>query len=144
MYIYCLFVRLHSKCNRYTVNKFIYWVAQYEQEPNIVDLVDNWYKPPYNHVVKNKYKNKIHYEYDFLTTILWNSMTSTSFVSPRWLIQWSMGEGSYITLFSPSDVTAFHRMKYGRVGCYITLFSPSDVTAFHRINVFLQNRCSHL
>ena len=42
-----------------------------------------------------------------------------------------MGEGSYITLFSPSDVTAFHRMKYGE-GCYITLFSPSDVTAFHR------------
>ena len=33
--------------------------------------------------------------------------------SPGWLIQWSMGEVSYITLFSPSDVTAFHRMKYG-------------------------------
>ena len=29
---------------------------------------------------------------------------------PSWLIQWSMGEGSYITLFSPSDVTAFHRI----------------------------------
>ena len=27
-----------------------------------------------------------------------------------------MGEGSYITLFSPSDVTAFHRMKYGGGG----------------------------
>ena len=27
-----------------------------------------------------------------------------------------MGEGSYVTLFSPSDVTAFHRMKYGRGG----------------------------
>ena len=79
--------------------------------------------------------------------------------SPSLLIQWSMGEGSYITLFSPSDVTAFHRMKYGRGGgvlynlvftewrhCvsqnevwgrgggyYITLFSPSDVTAFHRM-----------
>ena len=26
------------------------------------------------------------------------------------------GEGSYITLFSPSDVTAFHRMKYGEGG----------------------------
>ena len=44
-----------------------------------------------------------------------------------------MGEGSYIALFSPSDVTAFHRMKYGGGGCYITLFSPSDITAFHRI-----------
>ena len=28
--------------------------------------------------------------------------------SPGWLIQRSMGEGSYIILFSPSDVTAFH------------------------------------
>ena len=44
-----------------------------------------------------------------------------------------MGEGSHITLFSPSDVTVFHRMKYGGGGCYITLFLPSDVTAFHRI-----------
>ena len=44
-----------------------------------------------------------------------------------------MGEGFYITLFSPSDVTAFHRMKYGGRGYYITLFSPGDVTAFHRI-----------
>ena len=43
-----------------------------------------------------------------------------------------MGKGSYITLFSPSDVTAFHRIKYGG-GSYITLFSPCDVTAFHRI-----------
>ena len=27
-----------------------------------------------------------------------------------------MEEGSYITLFSPSDVTAFHRIKYGGGG----------------------------
>ena len=40
--------------------------------------------------------------------------------------------GCYITLFSPSDVTALHRMTYGE-GCHITLFSPSDVTAFHRM-----------
>ena len=45
-----------------------------------------------------------------------------------------MGEGSYITLFSPSDVTAFHRMKYGGRGYYITLFLLSDVAAFHRIS----------
>ena len=32
---------------------------------------------------------------------------------PSWLIQWSMRDGSYITFFSPSDVTAFYRMKYG-------------------------------
>ena len=30
--------------------------------------------------------------------------------SLSWLIQWSMGEGSYITLISPSDITAFHRI----------------------------------
>ena len=46
-----------------------------------------------------------------------------------------MGEGFYITLFSPSDVTAFHKNEVWRRGCYITLFSPSDVTAFHRIVV---------
>ena len=33
--------------------------------------------------------------------------------SPSLLIQWSMGEGSYISLFSPSDVTAFHRIWFG-------------------------------
>ena len=43
------------------------------------------------------------------------------------------GEGSYVTLFSPIDVTAFHKIKHRRGGYYITLFSPSDVTAFHRI-----------
>ena len=47
-----------------------------------------------------------------------------------------MWESSYKTLFSPSDVTAFHRIKYGGGGCYITLFSPRDVTAFHRIHLF--------
>ena len=72
--------------------------------------------------------------------ILWNSMTSTS---SSWLIQWSMGEGSYITLFSPSDVTAFHRIKWGlwERGCYITLFSPSDVSAFHRIIFVMNYQC---
>ena len=32
--------------------------------------------------------------------------------SPSWLIQWRMREGSYITLFSPGDVTAFHRIRF--------------------------------
>ena len=36
-----------------------------------------------------------------------------------------MGEGSYITLFSPSDVTAFHIMKYGGGG----VIQP----CFHRV-----------
>ena len=35
---------------------------------------------------------------------------------PNCLIQWSMGEGFYITLFSRSDITEFHRMKYGGGG----------------------------
>ena len=55
--------------------------------------------------------------------ILWNSMTSTFFVFTELLIQWSMGEGSYITLFSQSDVTAFHRMKYGGGVLYNLVFT---------------------
>ena len=43
--------------------------------------------------------------------------------SPSWLIQWSMGEESYITLFSPSDVTEFHRMKYGGGGLNHLVFT---------------------
>ena len=43
-----------------------------------------------------------------------------------------MGEGCYITLFSPSDVTAFHRLKYGGRVLY-NLISPCDVTVFHII-----------
>ena len=34
-----------------------------------------------------------------------------------------MGEGSYITLFSPSDVTAFHIMKYGGGVLYNLVFT---------------------
>ena len=43
-------------------------------------------------------------------------MTSTSFIFTELDNTISMGEGSYITLFSPSDVTAFHRIKYGGGG----------------------------
>ena len=81
-----------------------------------------------------------------------------SLFSPSWLIQWSMGQGSYITLFSQSDVTAetalccrqwqFCETQWPRPplfspnwliqwsigeGSYIALFSPSDVTAFYRM-----------
>ena len=51
--------------------------------------------------------------------ILWNSMTSTSFVFTELANTMKYGgggEGSYITLFSQSDVTAFHRRKYGGGG----------------------------
>ena len=53
-------------------------------------------------------------------------MTSTSFVFTELANTIKCGGGL-------SDVTAFHRMKYGGGGCYITLFSPSDLIAFHRI-----------
>ena len=43
--------------------------------------------------------------------------------SPSWLIQWTMGEGSYITLFSPSVVTAFHIIKYGGGVWYNLVFT---------------------
>ena len=62
--------------------------------------------------------------------------------SPSWLIQWSMGEEVYITLFSSSDVTAFHRMKYWGGGV-ITLFSPNDVTAFPRI-IYKTKKQTHM
>ena len=69
------------------------------------------------------------------TNILWNSMTMTSFVFTELanrggvlynllFTEWRhcawqndvWEKGTYITLFSPSDVTAFHRMKYGGGG----------------------------
>ena len=65
----------------------------------------------------------------FLLPILWNSMTLTS---SSWLIQWSMGEGSYINLFSRSDVTAFHRIHHGwQIGAY------EDRSMHGNIRVFL-------
>ena len=42
--------------------------------------------------------------------ILFNSMTLTSFVFTQLADTVKYGEGSHITLFSPSDVTAFHRI----------------------------------
>ena len=49
-------------------------------------------------------------------SVLWNSMTLTSFVFTELANTMKYGEGFYITLFSPSDVTEFHRMKYGGRG----------------------------
>ena len=43
-------------------------------------------------------------------------MTSTSFVFTELADTMKYAEGFYITLFSPSDVTAFYRMKYGGGG----------------------------
>ena len=54
--------------------------------------------------------------------------------SPSWLIQWSKGEG---VLYNLVFTEWGHCVSQNKVwGCYIglTLFSPSDVTACHRIN----------
>ena len=48
--------------------------------------------------------------------ILWNSMTSISFVFTELANTMKYGEGAYITLCLPSDVTAFHIMEYGGGG----------------------------
>ena len=78
--------------------------------------------------------------------ILWNSMTSTSFIFTELantmkygggflynlvFTEWRhcvsqnkiWGRGFYITLCSPSDVTAFHRMKYGGGFLYNLVFT---------------------
>ena len=47
-----------------------------------------------------------------MATILLKSLTSTSFAFTELTNTISMGEGSYITLFSPSDVSAFHRIMH--------------------------------
>ena len=56
--------------------------------------------------------------------------------SPIWLIQWSMGEGSYITLFSRSYVTEFHRMKHGGGGFHRVTSLP--FTEFHDWRLWIQ------
>ena len=53
----------------------------------------------------------------FFEVILWNSMTLSSFVFTDTANTMKYGGGVYyITLFSPSDVTEFHKMKYGGGG----------------------------
>ena len=47
--------------------------------------------------------------------------------------EWSMGEGVlYNLVFTEWRHCILHNEVWGR-GCYITLFLPSDVTAFHRM-----------
>ena len=53
--------------------------------------------------------------------------------SLNWIIQWSMGEGSYITLFSPSDVTAFHRISPVPLGAVLT--EGHQVALWHQSSV---------
>ena len=65
--------------------------------------------------------------------ILWNSMTSTSFVFTELANTMKYGEGLlYNLVFTKWRHCVSQNKVWGR-GCYITLFSPSGVTAFHRI-----------
>ena len=69
--------------------------------------------------------------------ILWNSMTSTSFLFTELANTMKYGEGFlYNLVFTVWRHCVSQNEVWGR-GCYITLFSPSDVVAFHRIgNIF--------
>ena len=65
--------------------------------------------------------------------ILWNSMTSTFFVFTELANTMKYGGGFLNNLvFTEWRHCVSQNEVWGR-GYYITLFSPSDVTAFHRI-----------
>ena len=65
--------------------------------------------------------------------ILWNSMTLTSFVFTELANTMKYGEGvSYNIIFTECRHWVSQNEEWER-GSYITLFSPSDFTAFHRI-----------
>ena len=65
--------------------------------------------------------------------ILWNSMTSTFFVFTNLANTMKYGGGFlYNLVFTEWRHCVSQNEVWGRE-CYITLFSPSDVTAFHRI-----------
>ena len=73
--------------------------------------------------------------------ILWNSMTSTSFVFTELANTMDYGGGFlYNLIFTEWCHCVSQNEVWGR-GCYITLISPSDVTAFHRmLHAFLVRR----
>ena len=68
---------------------------------------------------------------------LWNSMTSTSIVFTE-LANTMKHEGGFLynLVFTEWRYCVSQNEVWGR-GCYITLFSPSDVTAFHRICLYI-------
>ena len=66
---------------------------------------------------------------------LWNSMTSTSFVFTKLANTMKYGGGFlYNLVFTEWRHCVSQNEVWGR-GCYITLFSPNDVTAFHRYEI---------
>ena len=68
-----------------------------------------------------------------LDGILWNSMTSTSFVFTEVAHTIRYGGGFLYNLVFTEWVHCVSQNEVWGTGCYITLFSPSDVTAFHRM-----------
>ena len=66
-------------------------------------------------------------------TILWNSMTSTSCVFTELANTMKYGGGFLYTLVFTEWCHCVSQNKVWGRRCYTTLFSPSDVTAFHRI-----------
>ena len=59
---------------------------------------------------------------------------------PSWLIQWSMGGGGWYNLVFTERRHCVSQNEVWGKGTYITLFSPSDVTAFYRIYTDLNSR----
>ena len=91
---------------------YIYISSQNPRHPItsvMIRLFSFWYWFQYTHVGPCVLKNTITIKKLFCET----RWPRPPLFSPSWLIQWSMGEGSYITLFPLSNVTTFHRMKYG-------------------------------
>ena len=79
-----------------------------------------------------------------ISNILWNSMTSTSFVFTELVNTMKYGGGSlYNLVFTEWRHCVSQNEVWGR-GCYITLFSPSDVTAFHIIRKQLTSILSNM
>ena len=73
----------------------------------------------------------------FWSTILWNSMIFASFVFTELANTMKYGGGVlYNLVFTEWRHCVTQNEVWGR-GCYITLFSPSDITTFHRIAMTL-------
>ena len=63
---------------------------------------------------------------------MWNSMTSTSFIFTKLANTMKYGAGFLYNLVFTEWRHCVSQSEVWVMGCYITLFSPSDVTAFHR------------
>ena len=114
----------------YNIIKILLWYAI----SNVHYHTENRWRPP---------DDDMHV---FVSSIMWNSMTLTSFVFTELANTMKYGEGVlYNLVFTEWRHCVSQNEVWGR-GCYITLFSPSDVNAFHRIRVsgrVTANTCAH-